>query len=57
MTATLWSYSKNRQALEIYYFSPPLSVTLNRNFRLGSLSGILATFQLFLENWEAPVCV
>lgn len=51
MTATLRSYFRNRQDLEIYYFSPLLNVNLNGNFRLGSLDpnhGILATFHLFI---------
>lgn len=38
--------------------SPPLNVNLNGNFRFGSLSGILATFQLFFGMLGGPtVCV
>lgn len=49
MTATFRRYSKNTQAPEISYFSPLLNANLNGNFRLGSLNGILATFQLFIR--------
>lgn len=57
MTAKFGSYSKNRQALERYYFSTLLNVNLNGNFRLGSLNKILANFNFLFECWEAPVCV